>query len=115
LEVTVENVSGSRLPWTGDVAADIDLVGPEGVVYPASEVGGTLAESVVSGFPADGVWRGWLVFPVADFATYCLRYPGQPQMRLVLTAEEYRLSAKEYFDSIGKEPVPTPTASTASC
>ena len=90
LSLFVHNISGETLPWTSDVGAPIELVAEDGTSYAPSEVGGTLARSIAAGMPPDASWHGWLVFPVEEFGTYTLRYPGQPDLALDLTPEAYR-------------------------
>ena len=85
LPIAVHNISGGTLPWTADAPSAITLVSEDGTTILASEVGGTLARTVLTGIPTDATWYGWLVFPTEKLGTYTLRYPGQPD--LVLTLE----------------------------
>lgn len=102
LALTVTNISGTTLPWTSDVGTDIQLVGDDGTEFTVSEVGGTLARSIPEGFPPDANWDGWLVFPIRELATYTLYYPGQPELRFILTREHYRTSREEFFEKHSK-------------
>jgi hypothetical protein len=85
IPISIHNISGQTVPWTADIASTIYLRPEDGDPIAASEVGGTLAQDVPAGMPADAYWYGWLLFPTETPGMYTLLYPGQQPLRLDLT------------------------------